>query len=384
MLLGGLALALLYLSVAAQVTTFVGLVGLVVWTSGLLLHRIYVASEIEPNAKKFFTVALIIVSAIVIVAVSVTDVLQWAWNGYRTTQLFNADRQNEFWFYHLRFLLFYPTLWTLVGIIAVFAIAHSHRLAWLSICIFSISFLLMSFAGTKATRYLSFAPPFLAILWGIGLAGIMPKLSRYFSEARVRLIETFAFSQGHGVFASRIVVTGALAMVILTNPFWLRTATMIANVPLPTEVPATDWRAAREVLAPWARNVEIMITTEELGAIYFLGRSDVRFSPSKLRELARDQRKEFGIDYRTGRPVISKPESIQQLIECFRTGLIVGPVEHWGDPIRINEVIKEIIIEAAEQIEVPRESYLYAWGWEREPRENNAEYCAELERFSGR
>ena len=100
---------------------------------------------------------------------------------------------------------------------------------------------------------------------------------------------------------------------------------MIANVAMPTEVPTTDWRAARKILAPWVSRVDIMITTEELGAIYFLGRSDVRLSPSKLRELARDQRKEFGIDYRVGRPVISKPESVEKLIECFRTGLIVGP-----------------------------------------------------------
>ena len=88
----------------------------------------------------------------------------------------------------------------------------------------------------------------------------------------------------------------------------------------------TDWRAARTALAPWTKGADVMITTEELGAIYFLGRSDVRFSRSKFGELRPDQKFEFGIDQRTGRPIISRPESVELLIRCFSKGFIVGPL----------------------------------------------------------
>ena len=127
-----------------------------------------------------------------------------------------------------------------------------------------------------------------------------------------------------------------------------------------------------------------MITTEELGALYFLGRSDIRFSPSKMRELAPDQRREFGVDYRTGRPVIAKPESLEALIACFPSGIVVGLIEDWGSPILISEEVQTVITRHAEPIEVPEESYLFAWGWERERRDSDPGNCSDLIRFSGR
>ena len=57
------------------------------------------------------------------------------------------------------------------------AIVRGPKFAWFAISIFGVSFLLMSFAGSKATRYLSFAPPFLAIVWGIGLAATVTLVS---------------------------------------------------------------------------------------------------------------------------------------------------------------------------------------------------------------
>ena len=176
----------------------------------------------------------------------------------------------------------------------------------------------------------------------------------------------------------------ALAIVFVMNPFWIRTAALIGNIALPMEIPATDWRAAREALAAWTERADMMIMTEELGAIYFLGRSDVRFSPSKLGELRRDQQHEFGIDHRTGRPVISTPESVEQLIECFPQGFVVGPIEHWGNPILISDEIQTILRRHAEPIQVPERSYLYAWGWKRESTSTQPAYCLNLMRFSGR
>jgi hypothetical protein len=316
--------------------------------------------------------------------VTLTDGFESAWERYRFTQLFNADKQNEFWFYHIRFLLYYPTLWTLVGPLAIFSIVRSPKFAWFAISIFSISFVLMSFAGTKNTRYLSFAPPFLAIVWGVGLAYVLPSLWRYLEGTRTVFINTFAMSPRLNSIGGSTAVALAISILLLTNPFWLRTATIIANVSMPFETPATDWDAAREALTPWVEDAGIMITTEELGAIYYLGRSDVRFSPSKIRELAPDQRKEFGIDHRTGRPIITKPESLEQLIECFPSGLVVGPIEHWGKQILISEAVQAVIKKHAGPIEVPEESHLYAWGWDREPRDSESGYCSDLHRFSGR
>jgi hypothetical protein len=240
----------------------------------------------------------------------------------------------------------------------------------------------MSFGANKGTRYLSFAPPFLTIIWGLGLAYVLPLLWRHTEETRNRLIETFALPRALKSMTATAAIVVAGLMVFLTNAFWLRTATLIGDVALPGEIPMTDWRAARDALARWTEDADIMITTEELGALYFLGRSDVRFSPSKLEELDRDQRHEFGIDFRTGLPIITTPDSVQQLIECFERGFVVGPIHHWGDPVHISDEIQTILTRYAEPIEVPAESHLYAWGWTREPSEPVPAYCAELSRFS--
>jgi 4-amino-4-deoxy-L-arabinose transferase-like glycosyltransferase len=381
-ILGALASGLLILAISSQKTSLVGIAGVALWTFGLVVQRAFISPTTSRAVKKGLVALLIAAGVFAILAATLTDALEWAWNSLRSTQLFNARRQNEFWFYHLRFLLLYPTLWSLVGVVAVFAIVQSRRLAWYAITIFSVSFLVMSFAGPKATRYLSFAPPFLAIVWGVGLAHIGPPMCRYAEATRIRLTETLALPQRVGQIAGNTVLIAALSIIVLANPFWLRTATVIGNVALPLETPITDWREAREALAPWVSDADIMITTEELGAIYFLGRSDVRFSPSKLQELDPEQIKEFGIDYRTGRPIISRPKSLEQLIDCFPRGIVVGPIEHWGDPIRINEAVQEVLEKHARPIAVPKESHLYAWGWEREFAGVRPSYCSDLSRFS--
>jgi hypothetical protein len=181
---------------------------------------------------------------------------------------------------------------------------------------------LASFAGQKEMRYVSFAPPFLAVVWGLGLAQVCPALMDWLRSSRIRMRESVSTSFPIGEAASKIIAFVAVSLVVVANPFWLRTATVIGSVALPGEAPIVDWRAAQDVLRPWIAKSEIVITTEELGAIYFLGRSDIRYSPNKLREIRVDQRHEFGIDPRLGLPIISTPESLEKLMSCFVSGLM--------------------------------------------------------------
>jgi hypothetical protein len=323
-------------------------------------------------------------AVLVVAAVALTDVLELGWEYYRYTPLFNMANQNEFWFYHVRFLLFYSTLWSLVGLLAVFAVVHSPRLAWFAIVVFSVSFLLISFAGPKNTRYVSFAPPFLAIVWGLGLAYVLPPLRRFVAATWARFTETLALPQRLGSIVGAAFAAATLAIVVLTNPFWLRTATMIADVALPGENPTPDWRFAREALAPWTASAEIMVTMDDLAAMYFLGRADVNFNPSKLYELPLDEHHEFVIDFRTGRPTISEAESLEHLIECFQSGFVVSPISRWEDPLLISEEVHAIVAKYAKPIELPAESRLYAWGWERaEPTAPRPDYCSDLSKYSG-
>ena len=101
-----------------------------------------------------------------------------------------------------------------------------------------------------------------------------------------------------------VLLAGALGFLLLANAATIRTVALLADVTVPPEQPRTNWPAAREALEPWLKRADIVVTTEELGHLYFLGRYDVRFSPSKLGELGDMEQREFGLDHRTGRPVI--------------------------------------------------------------------------------
>ena len=384
LLQGAFAFGFLILATSAQITSLVGILGIAVWTAGILARRIFLDSAVSSSVRKIAVTTVIALVILVILAATMTGFLEPVVQRYLQTPLHAAARVDEFWFYYFRLLLFYPTLWTLFGVLAIFAVLDSPKIAWLAVSVFSFGFLLMSFAAWKATRYISFALPFLAIVWGIGLAGAVSLLRPHLIATRKRLADTLALSQRINSAVATIVMALALIILILGNPFWLRTAAVIGNVALPGEEPATDWRAARDALAPWVAQADIMITTEELGAIYFLGRSDIRFSPSKFNEIPLDQRFEFGIDPRTGRPIITKPESVERLIECFPSGFIVGPSKHWGDPILISDVIQAILRRHARPIGVPERSHLYAWGWKRRPASAQPPNCSNLTRFSGR
>jgi hypothetical protein len=380
--LGVSAVLLLALCVWLQITTLVGMVGFGVWAAAVLVQRVFFTASTSPAVRVGVVALLVGGVAVVGALVTLTDALELGLAVYRETNLSSMARQDEFWFYHVRFLLFYSTLWSLVGLLALFAVVHSPRLAWFAIAVFSVSFLLMSFAGSKNTRYLSFAPPFLAIVWGVGLAYVLPPLRRFVAAAWARFMETLALPQRLRSIVGGAFAVSVLAVVVLTNPFWLRTATVIADVAVPGETPATQWRVAREALAPWTAGADIMITMDDLGAIYFLGRADVNFNPSKLQEL--DDYREFGRDSRTGRPTISTPESLKQLLECFQSGFVVSPIARWNDSLLISEEVHGLVSTHAQPIELPDESQLYAWGWKDaalpEPR---PDYCAELSRFSG-
>jgi hypothetical protein len=382
-LLAVFAMLFFGLSVWVQDTTLIGLVGIGAWLAAAAALRLYLSLSRRQAAWCFAAIGLALIGLALLSATVLSNDVAWAWRRYRTASLFAESGTSEFWYYHLRYVLLYPTLWPLIGLLAVCAATRNARLAWFTATVFGVSFLVSSFAAQKATRYFSYVQPLLATLWGVGLAVVLPALWRYMDEARLRIASNLppAFPMRSGV--GRALIAGSIAVILLMNPFWLRTVTMIGGIAVPMETPLTDWRAARDSLTPWTRSAAIMITTEELGAIYFLGRSDIRYSPSKFDELPHDQRFEFGIDPRIGRPIITKPQSLEKLIACFDSGFMVGPIEHWGKPILVSTAVQDVLRRLARPIDVPARSHLYAWGWRRPTGMAKPADCADLERFSG-
>lgn len=372
----GLPLPFLALGVYLQPTSLLGLAGITLWAAGVVLVP-WLSDPAVSGRRKWLAIAsLLLLSALALAGLWYTGILPKLWRLYREVPVFNEKTQNEIWYYHVWYMLLYPSLWTLTGIVSMAALAQHARPSWFLLTIFTVAFALTSLGGPKGIQYLAFAQPFLFALWGIGLASLTEPLLAYAGRLRRQLAGSMTALHAGRERLATIVFGLALLSLFAVNPFWLRTITLTAAIPMPTERPTPNWPAAKDALQPWLARVDVVVTTEELGTLFFLGRYDVRFSPSKLGEQAPGQRMEFSRDYRTGRPIIAANDSMKLILGCFASGVVLGPIVDWGKPHLINQSLARLIEAEAEVIALPAGSHLFAYGWRREHPSRDGPDCA--------
>jgi hypothetical protein len=381
-----LALPPLLLAVHLQPTTLFGAAGLGLWGAGALGLPLLTDPAVPPGRKRATLAAAAALGVLALAGAWASGILGELWREYRSTPLFNQQNQNEFWFYHAWFSLLYPSLWPLTGVLMLAALAASPRPASLALAVFAVGFLLNSFGASKALRYIAYAQPFLFALWGMGLAALWRPLAGFASRLAAGLAASLPSPPLGPAGARRVagaLVGAALLFLLLANPAWVRTVTLLADVPVPGEEPSPDWAAARPALDPFLDRVPVVVTTEELGAQYYLGRFDVRFSPSKLGELPEDQQREFGLDPRTGRPVVSTIDSLRLIFDCHPEGLFLLASRQWGREHLFNEAVRRLILERAERVPLPPRTRVTAYAWRHPEGTSRPEACAGLPPLPG-
>ena len=286
--LGLLGVTLLALGVYLQPTTLLGTVGLALWAVPAALMPWLLNPEVPLRHKRILLVGTLVGGLVVVAGLAASGLLGELWSRYRAAPLFIDDRVEKFWYYHAWLSLLYPTLWPLVGVLALVAVCVHPALGSFALATFAVSFVLNSFAAAKGLRYMVYAQPQLFILYGLAIAALWPTLTRFVCQLKDGLCERMADLGRWAGPASSALVFGALAFLFLANPMWLRSVTMIAEIAVPPEQPRADWPKARPSLMPWIESADVVVSSEELGTLYFLGRFDIRFSPSKWQELRPD------------------------------------------------------------------------------------------------
>jgi hypothetical protein len=318
-----------------------------------------------PPRRRALALLVVIMAAIgLLAALWLSGELGRLWFRYRWTPVFNEASADRFWFYHGWLSLYYPTLWPAVGLLSLLALVAAPRPAGLALVLFATAFLLNSFAGPKSLRYMAYGFPFLFALWGIGLAALWPRLRHAVQDLGYDLGPALGIAGTWGRRLGFALVTAGGLFLLLANPAWLRTATLLADVPVPPEEPYVYWREAADELAPWLRRADVVITTSELETLYHLGRYDVLLSRSRLGELQPAQRHEFGRDWRTGRPVVSDASSVARIIDCNASGLVMTVAHHWSRTFQADNATKLLIEERARPLPLPPRSRILAWHWE--------------------
>lgn len=357
-----------------QTVTLIGLVGVAAWAVPAL--AVPWLSRGPARRGKWLGAAVVALLALAAVwpALQIEAVAALL-DRYREVPLWLAERRDLFYYYHDQFGRDYPTLWPLAGIALVLGLSYRPQPTIFCAVVFAVAILAHSFAGAKKLRYVYYTLPFLFALWGIALAAVWPHLRHFLEQSAARALGYLQLGR-LGRPAVVAVLSAAVVFTVFANTAFLKTALFVAGVTLPPLARPPDWAAAREPLSPWLDDAAIVLTTSELEALYYLGRHDVLVSKSRLSEM--EGVDEFGIDPRTGRPVISTPESLRLVMACYPKGLIVTSDSRWRDPAQLDDAVADLVLAEAEPVELPARG-IHAYVWDHPPDAPRPADCPDLD-----
>ena len=281
-------------------------------------------------------------------------------NGYRDGPLTALDQKNQVWFYHLEFIDRYPSLWPFLPFAAMLAISVRPQPSLFCVCLFGVVFLILSFGAMKHFQYLYFALPFLFVLWGISLAAALPPLGRWLSGVIDRLLGLVAPDLPRGPSRAVLLSVGAL-FLILANGAPARTLLKPFGISLRDDAVLVDWSSGKSLLQPWLQDAALVLSPSDVQALYYLDRLDVVVNASRPTEYGG---RELSRDPRTGKVVISTPESLNLVIDCSPSGLFVTDPVSWQATWALPRATTRVVENRMTAIALPPELKMLAFYWQ--------------------
>jgi 4-amino-4-deoxy-L-arabinose transferase-like glycosyltransferase len=355
------ALACLALAFHFQPLTTIGVVALGVWLAlSVALPWLWAQRQ---HPRRFWTIVgiaggLLLIGAAVMVE---SETARALWLQYRHAPL-HAMPRNVVWFYQLKLIERWPALWPVFPFIALFALTIRPRAALFCCCLFIATFTLMSLAAMKHFIYIAFVLPFLFVIWAIALARAAEPIGRWV----VRTTDG-AISEIAPALPGRATRWGLLAasvlFLIISNGAPARTLLKPLGIALSADETSIDWRSAAAALRPWLEHPGIVLTPNDLHALYYLGGYDIAVNPSRLSEIV--GHREFSLDPRTGRPVIGTATSLRLIMSCYPTGVLIADATTYPPPWIGTEALGKVIQLEMTPIDLQGHRGLFAFHWDR-------------------
>lgn len=368
LIITGIGAALMFvLALALQKTTLIGIGGVALWAA-IVIGRPWFL-RLDPDRRWLALAAAGALGILALAALAMSGIGGSLLDAFRWTPDWAAATRNQFWFYHALLTLYYPTLWSLTGIAVLIAMAWRPRPVGFCLAIFVPAFVLQSIGGMKHLRYLYYVMPFLFVIWGVALAHLIERFWPFLRDATDKTLDVLAPN-----LPRRPLRGGLLAAVLLftlfANGATIKTLAMLAGVTVPPMTREPAWDVASDALEPWLDDA-VLLTTSEMETLYAFDRYDILISNSRMSELLRNSEGfleesdigEFSIDWRTGRPVISEPASVELIMSCFEKGVIVSNVYRWRFDPQLDDEVADLIEARAEKVDLPESSMITAYRW---------------------
>jgi hypothetical protein len=248
----------------------------------------------------------------------------------RTGPLWVQGLDTEYLYYHRNLILWYAALWSMLPILALLAIARWPKVSLYSLSIFVVAFFVLSIAASKADRFMVFALPFLAVAMAAGIVSLLLLLIEFLKP---KLEQSTGWTARASAALAVILVLGAAVPYAVTQQVTLNAARMWLDSGyvrmFGNYARYADWSHATERLRELAMHYPVILSSSGVKAAYYLGDFSFELNASVMGET--DSGTEFGMDSRTGRRVVSNPQSIQRIREECGALLVIVEDVHFND-----------------------------------------------------
>lgn len=264
---------------------------------------------------------------------------------FGSTAPWAARDATRFQYYLVEFRRELPLLLPLLPVCAWLGLTSERhrRLALFAAVIVAAALLVHSVAAQKTMRYVYYVVPWMGVIWALGF---------------VRITETL-----RALPSGRALPMAAIAGAMLLSVEGVRALNLLAGRVGSLDVrpfgEEPDWTAAVPLLAGPAREASRVITSNSMKALYYLGRYDLELNATIVPET--DRGAEFGLDERTGRRVISRPESVERVLSEPGESIVVLESEKIGRPSGVPADTFEAVRTHCRELAVPEATRIRAW-----------------------
>lgn len=347
-------LAALALSIAflLQPTTVIGVISLLTW--GVIVLTVEAIKRGVSLRVLFGLAALGLLAAAIGYFILPLEEL---WNRYRGAVPWNEGSRIQYYYWVMT--EHYNPFWALFPLFAYLAWWRDPRLGGLGVVVFSVCFVLHSFAGMKEDRYLYYAFPFFFVVMAMGLQ----KLYALLVESAPIIHERLRFLSPNlsSIFAIALAV-GSLTFLVVANLGYVNSVKSIVSGTIKREQPRWDLLAKEHGDELAASSV--LMTNSSNHAIYVFERVPIAIGYNRL-FTGSEGMNEFSRDYRTGAILISQAASIERVTDCFPSGYLIAENRQWlqNPNSGVNDDMVPVIEARMERVTVPKDWQLRLYKW---------------------
>lgn len=361
-----LALGLAALAINLHKLSLIFFAGLAFWLAGALAYRHW--PRLRTPRRRFAAVAVAAIAVAGPVGLAyASGVLDQLLTEYRWAPLWAAGQQDKAHFYHARMLANYPFLWPLTPVLALAALGCRPCAAGFCLTVFASAFVLLSFGGMKTDRYLAPGYPFLFAVWGIGIAALAGHL-----RSGLHGLADRAGANLPALLPGRLTRAGligaCLAFLFASSGEPFTTVRALASGTLPhapgRNVIASGWPQARAALESRLDHANLVLVTDELAALRFLGRADLVLNATRKSELDDGA---IARDPRTGLPVTASEAAVRRAIACHASGLVVVPAFDLDAAWTVPPAAARTLVDLTMEVEAPGLAGLRVFTWQHAP-----------------